>query len=100
MGAYSSGKRIFYLDVLRSMAIICVILAHVCRQFCEYAPAASFRWFTAAFYIDIGVLGVPLFLMISGALLLNRNYDLKDFMKRRFSRILIPFVFMECEWKS
>lgn len=93
MGAYSSGKRIFYLDILRFIAIICVILAHVCRQFCEYAPVASFRWFTSAFYIDIGVMGVPLFLMISGALLLNREYDLKDFMKRRFSRILIPFVF-------
>ena len=31
--------------------------------------------------------------MISGALLLNRQYELKSFFKRRFSRILIPFAF-------
>ena len=93
MGAYSSGKRIFYFDVLRSIAIICVIMCHVCRKFCEYAPAGTFRWLTSVVWIDIGVMGVPIFLMISGALLLNRNYDLGDFMKRRFSRILIPFIF-------
>lgn len=31
--------------------------------------------------------------MISGALLLNRDYDLMFFLKKRFSRILIPFIF-------
>lgn len=93
MGVYSSGKRIFYLDVLRVIAIICVILCHVLRAFCSKLPACSLSWFSVAFWIDIGVMGVPIFLMISGALLLNRNYDLGDFMKRRFSRVLIPFVF-------
>ena len=93
MGAYSSGKRIFYLDVLRSLAIIFVIMNHVCRRFCEFTPAGTFRWLTSAVWIDIAVMGVPIFMMISGALLLNRDYELGDFMKRRFSRILIPFIF-------
>lgn len=93
MGAYSSGKRIFYYDVLRAIAIIFVIMCHVCRTFCDTITAGTFRWLTSVVWIDIGVMGVPIFLMISGALLLNRNYDLGDFMKRRFSRILIPFVF-------
>ena len=51
-------------------------MCHVCRKFCEYAPAGTFRWLTSVIWIDIGVMGVPIFLMISGALLLNRNYDL------------------------
>ena len=39
-------------------------------------------------------LGVPIFLMISGALLLNREYpSLADFLKRRFTRIIYPFIF-------
>ena len=42
---------------------------------------------------DIGRIGVPIFLMISGALLLNRKYDLGDFLKRRFARIIYPFIF-------
>ena len=31
--------------------------------------------------------------MISGALLLNREYELGDFLKRRFARIIYPFIF-------
>ena len=34
-----------------------------------------------------------IFLMLSGALLLNREYTLSDFFKRRYTRILIPFIF-------
>ena len=36
---------------------------------------------------------VPLFVMISGALLLGRQYKIIDFLKKRLSRIIIPFIF-------
>ena len=93
MGIYDSPKRIFYLDVLRVLAIILVILSHVCKTFARNFPIGSFKWMFAASFADIAVMGVPIFLMISGALLLGRDYTLSDFMKRRFSRILIPFIF-------
>lgn len=86
-------KRIFYLDEVRALAIILVILCHVLREFCQIRPAGTFGWNSVAILIDFGVMGVPLFLMISGSLLLNRDYELPDFLKRRFSRILIPFIF-------
>ena len=38
-------------------------------------------------------MGVPIFLMISGALLLNKDYDLSVFLKKRFTRIIYPFIF-------
>lgn len=85
--------RIFYLDEIRALAIILVILCHVLREFCQIRPVGSLGWSFCAVFIDLGVMGVPLFLMISGSLLLNRNYELPDFLKRRFSRILIPFIF-------
>ena len=85
--------RIFYLDEIRALAIILVILCHVLREFCQIRPLGSLGWSFCAVFIDFGVMGVPLFLMISGSLLLNRNYELKDFLKKRFSRILIPFIF-------
>ena len=86
-------KRIFYLDELRALAIILVILAHVTRKFCENYTVGDANWIASAPLISIAVLGVPIFLMISGVLLLNREYELGDFLKRRFSRILIPFIF-------
>ncbi len=85
--------RIFYLDEVRALAILLVILCHIIREFCKIRPAGSLGWTASGILIDFGVIGVPLFLMISGALLLNRDYELPDFLKRRFSRILIPFLF-------
>jgi surface polysaccharide O-acyltransferase-like enzyme len=38
-------------------------------------------------------IGVDLFLMISGALLLGRNWDVKGFFEKRIPRIAIPFLF-------
>ncbi len=86
-------KRIFYLDFIRALAIILVILAHVTRAFFQNLPKGSFSMHFVAPFIDFGVLGVPLFLMISGALLLNRDYELGDFLKRRYIRVLVPFLF-------
>ena len=36
---------------------------------------------------------VPVFLMLSGATLLVKEYKLGEFYKRRFARVLIPFLF-------
>lgn len=89
MGAYK--KRIFYLDELRAIAIFAVILCHVANLFPYLTD--SLKVAIPFFCSDLGRIGVPIFLMLSGALLLNREYELGSFFKRRFSRILIPFVF-------
>jgi surface polysaccharide O-acyltransferase-like enzyme len=34
--------------------------------------------------------------MLTGALLLPKRYDLKDFLRKRFSRIILPFLFWSC----
>ncbi|MDO5859189.1 acyltransferase [Methanobrevibacter sp.] len=85
-------KRIFYLDQLRALAIMLVVMAHVFRSFATSWHVGTWQWFSSVLWVDISVMGVPLFLMISGSLLLNRDYDLKFFLKHRFSRILIPFI--------
>jgi len=36
---------------------------------------------------------VPLFLMLSGATLLGKEYKLSEFYKKRFMRVLLPFLF-------
>ena len=36
---------------------------------------------------------VPLFLMISGALLLNRDIELNSFFKKKWVRLIYPFIF-------
>ena len=85
-------ERIFYYDVLRALAIIGVIICHLDHFFGPLTNQMQII-LQMAFH-DIGRIGVPIFLMISGALLLNREYpSLSDFLKRRFSRIIFPFIF-------
>lgn len=85
-------ERIFYYDFLRAFAIIAVIICHVDHFF---GPLTGTTQIIAQMtFHDIGRIGVPIFLMISGALLLNREYpDLGQFLKKRFARIIYPFIF-------
>lgn len=52
-------------------------------------------WKSALAFECIFYWAVPIFLMISGANLLNyrKRYDTKTFFKKRFVKILIPWVF-------
>ena len=84
-------QRIFYYDFLRAFAIIAVLICHV--DIFYGSLSAPWQITAKLIFHDIGRIGVPIFLMISGALLLNRDYVLSDFLKRRFTRIIYPFVF-------
>lgn len=86
-------KRIFYFDEIRALAILLIILVHTSKWFASSQVPHTVLW-ALPFYLQyVGNLGVQLFLMISGALLLNRKYELSIFFKKRFSRVLIPFLF-------
>jgi surface polysaccharide O-acyltransferase-like enzyme len=84
-------ERIIYFDVLRTVAILCVILCHAARIY--PFVNTSLKLAIPSFLNIIGLVGVPIFFMISGALLLNKEYTISGFLKKRFSRILFPFIF-------
>ena len=87
----NSNKRIFYYDFLRAFAIFAVILCHV-----DGLIGYSFKNLKLAIpglLTTIALIGVPMFFMLTGALLLNKNYSLHEFYKKRFTRIIYPFVF-------
>ena len=48
--------------------------------------------FWAAFYFVLVRAGVPLFVMLSSALLLPLRQTTGDFLKRRFMRVALPFI--------
>ena len=83
--------RIFYLDEIRALAILLVLLAHTIKNFpvnINYLTSP-----TLLSYLTISRMGVPLFFMLSGALLIGKDYSLSEFFKKRFARVLIPAVF-------
>ena len=81
-------ERIKYYDTLRFLAILGVISLHIFQDWHNVGLIGD------TFYSisEITRFGVPVFLMMTGALLLNRDIELKDFFKRRFVRIIYPFI--------
>ena len=88
------------MDLIRTFAIVLVILLHASI---EQVPAivgvtsnVAVQWWSVNIYDSLSRPGVPLFVMLSGALLLQPskvNEPLRVFFKKRASRIALPFLF-------
>ena len=75
-------QRIIYFDVLRIVAVFAVVVLHVCsRRFIVAFP--STEWEVLNVYDSLTRWGVPVFVMISGALFLDEK---KDFSIKRLYR--------------
>ncbi len=87
-------KRIFYYDVLRAIAIIGIVFCHVSSQFVANPSSLSYTsYWISAFFDCFRDFSIPVFVMLSGALLIGKKDTLITFFKKRLSRIFIPFVF-------
>lgn len=83
-------NRIAYLDGLRVVSTLAVVLLHVSAQYWGTETISSPSWLTATLYDGIVRWCVPVFVMISGALLLDPDRSVKQAW--RIKRVLIPLV--------
>lgn len=82
-------ERIEYLDLIRVIACIMVIMAHCCDTFIFLTDSPNPDAYGFVAFLRPCV---PFFIMLSGALILPMQTDSATFFKRRFSRVLIPFL--------
>jgi surface polysaccharide O-acyltransferase-like enzyme len=83
-----------WLDTLRALAILGVIIIHISSPLVNMTYGRNMPYWWIGNVVDSAVrFAVPLFLMLSGATLLGKEYKLGEFYKRRFTRVLIPFLF-------
>ena len=86
---------IFYIDLLRFIAAIAVIIIHVLGPFRHmFGTLEETEWLAAMGYNSVTRWAVPVFMMISGALLLSnaRPFNCKHYLTRRLAKVAIPFV--------
>jgi len=83
-------NRIEYYDNLRVLAIFGIIAIHVFQLWHHGEQAYGLYIYM---FSEIVRFAVPIFLMLSGALLLNRDLELSYFLKHRLTRIIYPFLF-------
>ena len=91
------SERIVFLDWLRFIACFMVILVHCIEPFYLGGPEGTYiaSWWDAFWTTTINSAlrpAVPLFVMASSYLLFPLKTDTATFIRKRFSRVLIPFA--------
>jgi surface polysaccharide O-acyltransferase-like enzyme len=87
----------FSVDLVRTVAIIAVIFLHATADLT--VPSMDqfeiIRWTANDVYQSIGRICIPLFVMLSGALLLQpeKHDTLGSFFRKRWKRIGLPWIF-------
>jgi len=88
------------VDLIRTVAIILVMLLHASVEGIPVSdpmsPQGMQLWWASDVYRSIALVCVPLFVMLSGALLLQPSKvdePIGEFFKKRWKRIGIPFLF-------
>ncbi len=91
-------ERLFYLDFIRAMAVMMVVLTHYNANFIGYNGPPQLNKIVLTEYpfgIYLGDLGVGLFMLISGAAMWhvygNKKIDYLSFVKKRLFSILPMF---------
>jgi surface polysaccharide O-acyltransferase-like enzyme len=96
----NAGDRELPVDLIRTVAIVLVILLHASTESysnVELMSAQSVQiWAASNFYDSIARVCIPLFVMLGGALLLQpskADEPLRQFYKKRWNRLGLPFIF-------
>ena len=92
----SSGKRYVHLDILRVLAICGVLFIHSGDYgIYRYVTSESrFVFWLGSFFVAVIQYCVPLFFIISGALLLKKQESLSYVLKHRALRIVIVIAIL------
>ncbi|KZZ85031.1 acyltransferase [Bacillus sp. SJS] len=88
-------RRILYFDWLRVLATISVVVLHAAAPLLyEYDKIPDYEWWTGHIYDSVTRWCVPIFFMMSGALMLNpaKKEPADLFFRKRASKVLIPFA--------
>lgn len=89
------SKRTYYFDALRIVAIGAIVLLHVAGSYWYNLPVSTLDWQVANLYDCITRWGVPVFVMISGALFLDpaREQPIKKIWTKNIPKLVRLLLF-------
>ena len=86
-------ERIGWVDLLRVLSCFLVVFAHCCDPFVAQFDQDRASFLTGAFSGSLVRSSVPLFVMMTGVLLLPVQRGMADFYRKRIGRIIVPLIF-------
>lgn len=89
----NEDDRTVYFDFLKAIGSIGVMLLHIASQNWRNVPVDSFEWNFFNIIDGSARWCVPVFLMISGALFLERDYGFRELFSKYILRIALAILF-------
>jgi surface polysaccharide O-acyltransferase-like enzyme len=87
-------ENIDWINNLRVVALYAVIVLHCTSLLLmQYGKVSMSDWLVADFLNATVRFAVPVFVMITGALSLHKEYEIGSFLKKRLVRVVVPFLF-------
>lgn len=88
-------RRNISLDITRIVAVLAVVMVHTSADFVDDYDIQSSEFMWGNIFDSISRIGAPLFVMVSGALMLdvNRNINMKNLFFRNIKNIVCLLIF-------
>lgn len=85
-------KRIYYLDILRVIACMAVVMIHASSGYVT-KDFGGFNFWVGNVFDSFARIGVPLFVMISGSIMLDKDYSYNNKLIKHIVKLIIFFIF-------
>lgn len=91
----SNKERNSFLDITRIVAVLAVIMIHTSSGFVTLYDTSSIEFLWGNIFDSISRIGVPLFVMISGSLMLDeeKNITIKSLLSKNIKNIVYLLIF-------
>jgi len=91
----NNKQHIIWLDQLRALATVSVIILHISSPILfTFEKSSNLQdWWSGNFFNSITRFCVPVFLMLTGSLLLSNKQNIFEFYKKRLFKVVLPFLF-------
>ena len=86
-------ERIWYWDILRIAAVICLVLRHISTASFDFVEPLGSKWWVFNAYGSLVAWMVPVYLMLSGAVFLDpdKTISIRKLYTKNIMRMLIAF---------
>lgn len=88
----NKSQRIEWLDLLKLIAIFMMIAVHCTDNVTPIERSESWYNLWGSLYGSLMRPAIPIFVMVTGALLLPVEQDFTTFYKKRLTRLVVPFI--------
>ena len=97
-----STGRVIYLDILKTIAIIGVLLIHITSRGYTCFEFLSFDYLVSVFLNSVVRFSVPVFVMVSGTLFLSENKEIpvKKMYQKYILRIILTLIIFSCFYEA